>query len=121
MPVCQSAVFFAPCCLSKKQEQLALSLPFPPIRTDQPLRIVFIGRLDSYKRLDWLFEALNRLTSPRHLVVVEDGPNRSRFERLDQTIFPSFTSSFSRSLVRGFQVRAVGCSRCLGASLGLLQ
>ncbi len=50
--------------------------------------MLFIGRLDSYKRLDWLLEALARLTSPWQLVVVGDGPNRSRFEQLAQHLFP---------------------------------
>ena len=86
--VSEPRIFLLPCCLSKKQEHLALSLPFPPMRADKALRILFIGRLDSYKRLDWLFEALNQITSPWYLVVVGDGPKRSRFERLAQTIFP---------------------------------
>ena len=50
--------------------------------------MLFIGRLDSYKRLDWLFEALAQLTSPWQLVVVGDGPNRSQFEELSRSHFP---------------------------------
>ena len=49
---------------------------------------MFIGRLDSYKRLDWLIEALVQLSVPWRLVVVGDGPKRSSFEELAQCLFP---------------------------------
>ena len=84
----QSRVFVLPCCISHKQEQMALSLPVPEAQAGKPLRLLFIGRLDSYKRLDWLFEALVQLSSSWHLVVVGDGPKRSRFEELASRIFP---------------------------------
>jgi len=44
--------------------------------------MVFIGRLDSYKRLDWLLEAAATLQGPWQLDVVGDGPHRQRFEAL---------------------------------------
>ena len=50
--------------------------------------MLFIGRLDSYKRLDFLLEALAQLTSPWQLVVVGDGPNRPCFEQLANRLFP---------------------------------
>ena len=69
-----------PCCLSASQEQAAMAVPLPVAQEGEPLRVLFIGRLDSYKRLDWLLEALAALRSPWRLSVVGDGPNRSRFE-----------------------------------------
>ena len=51
------------------------------------MRVLFIGRLDSYKRLDWLLESLAAVRSPWRLSVVGDGPNRSRFEHLAQQLF----------------------------------
>ena len=66
---------------------MGLALPFPVARSGDPLRVLFIGRLDSYKRLDWLFEALSHLSTPWQLSVVGDGPYRSRFEGLAQRLF----------------------------------
>ena len=82
-------VLVLPCCLSASQEQAAMAVPLPVVQEGEPLRVLFIGRLDSYKRLDWLLEALAALRSPWRLSVVGDGPNRSRFERLAQQLFGS--------------------------------
>ena len=78
-----------PCCLSASQEQAAMAVPSLVVKEGEPLRVLFIGRLDSYKRLDWLLEALAALQSPWRLSVVGDGPNRSRFEHLAQQLFLS--------------------------------
>ena len=84
----QQRVFVLPCCLSDQQEQMSLALPVPDVRAGEPLRVLFIGRLDSYKRLDWLLQALAQLTTSWQLVVVGDGPKRRRFEKLSQRLFP---------------------------------
>ena len=75
-------VFVLPCCLSQQQEQLGLALPVPETAAVEALRVLYIGRLDSYKRLDWLLEALSTLRSPWQLAVVGDGPKRAQFELL---------------------------------------
>ena len=80
-------VFVLPCCLSASQEQAAMSVPLPRLQLGQPIRILFIGRLDSYKRLDWLLESLVAISEPWRLSVVGDGPNRSRFENLTHQLF----------------------------------
>jgi glycosyltransferase involved in cell wall biosynthesis len=49
--------------------------------------VLFIGRLDSYKRLDWLLEALALLNEPWSLAVVGDGPRRPAFEALSAELF----------------------------------
>ena len=82
-------VFVLPCCLSPQQEQLCLALTIPQTVLGDPLRLLFIGRLDSYKRIDWLLEALAQLTSPWQLSVVGDGPKRQLFEDLAQRLFPT--------------------------------
>ena len=78
----QHKVFVLPCCLSHQQEQLGLALPLPQAQDGAPLRVLFIGRLDGYKRLDWLLQALSTLASPWELAVVGDGPQRKHFEHL---------------------------------------
>ena len=80
-------VVVLPCCLSAGQEQALMSLPLPLEKEGAPLRVLFIGRLDSYKRLDWLMESLAAVHSPWRLSVVGDGPKRSRFEHLAQQLF----------------------------------
>ena len=75
-----------PCCLSAGQERALMSLPLPVETEGEPLRVLFIGRLDSYKRLDWLIESLAALRSPWRLSVVGDGPCRGRFENLGKPV-----------------------------------
>ena len=64
-----------------------MSVPLPFAEEGEPLRILFIGRLDSYKRLDWLLESLVKMKNPWRLSVVGDGPNRRRFEEIVQHFF----------------------------------
>ena len=71
-----------PCCLSDDQEQSALRIPLRLAVPGAPMRLIFIGRLDTYKRLDWLLIALSDLRSPWQLVVVGDGPLKASFEAL---------------------------------------
>ena len=80
-------VLVLPCCLSESQEQVLMSLPLPLHKEGAPLRVLFIGRLDTYKRLDWLMESLADLRSPWRLSVVGDGPKRDRFEHLANQLF----------------------------------
>ena len=79
-----------PCCLSVDQEAAALALKArePDLQFEQqPMTVLFIGRLDSYKRVDWLLRALADLTSQWRLDVVGDGPKRSSLETLAQELF----------------------------------
>lgn len=83
-------VHVLPCCLSQQQERDALALSRQAAVSSVPMRVLFIGRLDSYKRLDWLMQALVSLSLPWCLDVVGDGPRRPDFERLrDQLLAPS--------------------------------
>ena len=75
------------CCLSIDQEHSGLQIPHRESLEGDPLRVLFIGRLDSYKRLDWLMEALASIKSPWTLSVVGDGPRRSAFQKLSQDLF----------------------------------
>ena len=74
-----------PCCLDAAVEAAALALPQRQVlaaSTAHPLRVLFIGRLDSYKRVDWLLDALADLRRPWQLDVVGDGPRRLSLEKL---------------------------------------
>ena len=81
-----------PCCLSAQQEHAALGLQRRQRRVGSPLQVLFIGRLDSYKRLDWLLRALAMVQSSWHLVVVGEGPRRSMFEALSVNLFGKHAS-----------------------------
>jgi len=70
-----------PCCLEAAFERAALALPQQLSAPDQALQVLFIGRLDSYKRLDWLISALASLTEDWALTVVGEGPRRDCFQR----------------------------------------
>jgi len=80
-----------PCCLSDAQESAALELKRSPSETpaDQPMRVLFIGRLGSYKRLDWLLQSLSGIELAWSLDVVGDGPRRSEFEALGDQLMAS--------------------------------
>ena len=91
-------VHVLPCCLSELQESEALLMPIREASPEGALRVIFIGRLDSYKRLDWLLQALAELRSPWQLVVVGDGPRREAFEALAQQLF---AGSNQRVIFRG--------------------
>lgn len=80
-------VVVLPCCLGATQEQSALAVPLPVSEQGEPMRVLFVGRLDSYKRVDWLLKSLAALRSPWRLSVVGDGPKRSRFQHLAQQLF----------------------------------
>jgi glycosyltransferase involved in cell wall biosynthesis len=77
-------VFVLPCCLGELQESLYGQIAEerrrrPLLRQQQPLRLLFMGRLDSYKRVDWLIEAC-AASGTADLHVVGDGPLRRQLE-----------------------------------------
>ena len=61
----------------------ALALDAPP------LRVICIGRLDSYKRIDWLIEALAAVPNAAvQLHVLGDGPDRLALQRQAAALAP---------------------------------
>ena len=78
-----------PCCLSAEQEKAALSLPERRSSGTAFMSVLFIGRLDSYKRVDWLLESLAQLPQPWRLDVVGDGPKRAALVAQAQALFGS--------------------------------
>ena len=87
-----------PCCLSDDQEAAALVLKRSPSSSSahQPMRVLFIGRLGSYKRLDWLLHSLAELDQAWCLDVVGDGPRRLEFEALADQLMGSQSDQLVR-------------------------
>ena len=87
-----------PCCLSHDQEAAALVATHASAQMqDNPaMRVLFIGRLGSYKRLDWLLESLASVESSWSLDVVGDGPRRADFEALSAQLMASRTDGVVR-------------------------
>ena len=86
----RTKVFVLPCCLGELQErlygQIAEQRRHRQLRSQQQLlRLIFIGRLDSYKRVDWLIEACAaNVTAELH--VIGDGPLRMQLESQAQAV-----------------------------------
>ena len=80
-----------PCCLSHDQEAAALvaTHALAQMQDNPAMRVLFIGRLGSYKRLDWLLESLASVESSWSLDVVGDGPRRADFEALSAQLMAS--------------------------------
>ena len=82
-------IFVLPCCLSAIQESAALALPERIDSDSSIMRLLFIGRLDSYKRVDWLLEALVQVPNSWRLDIIGDGPNRIALESQAKLLFGS--------------------------------
>jgi glycosyltransferase involved in cell wall biosynthesis len=72
----------------------AVSGPPPPLpkrsaRKAEPLRILFVGRLQSRKRVDLLLQACASLSPAPELNIAGDGPERAALERRAQQFFPT--------------------------------
>jgi len=77
--VSASSIDLLPCSLPSEVEPLLLR--HRARRNQDPEgRLIFIGRLDSYKRVDWLLDAFAATSAARVLEVLGDGPNRTRLE-----------------------------------------
>ncbi|MGC8855815.1 MAG: glycosyltransferase family 4 protein [Anaerolineae bacterium] len=64
----------------------------PPLRPPSPSRptVLFVGRLQERKRVDWLLRACAALPEPApRLIIVGDGPERPRLEHLAAQVYPS--------------------------------
>ncbi len=55
----------------------------------RPPSILFVGRLQARKRVDWLLRACAALEQKPRLVIVGDGPERSALELLAKEVYPS--------------------------------
>jgi glycosyltransferase involved in cell wall biosynthesis len=81
-----SRLAILPCCLSAEAEAEAAVIRAERRQgaahgAGDPCGVIFIGRLASYKRVDWLIEAFHHSPAAR-LHIVGDGPQRRSLERL---------------------------------------
>ena len=60
-----------------------------PALSGKPPTLLFVGRLQERKRLDLLLHACGMLSPAPELVIVGDGPARSRLERLARRVYPA--------------------------------
>ncbi len=67
---------------TRREARAALGLEGPPT-------VLFVGRLQPRKRVDSLLRACARSGLPCHLVIVGDGPDRPRLERIAAEVFPA--------------------------------
>jgi glycosyltransferase involved in cell wall biosynthesis len=63
-------------------------IPVRPWTVDQRPYILFVGRLQARKRIDFLLRACALLDSKPRLVIVGDGPERQSLESLAAEIYP---------------------------------
>lgn len=54
-----------------------------------PPAIIFVGRLQARKRVDWLLRACAEMETKPRLIVVGDGPERARLEALAREVCPA--------------------------------
>jgi len=77
--------FVLPPSISASAEDFLLSNPIPCRDTSTPFRFIFIGRLSSYKRPDWLIRSLATIDKHKWtLDVVGEGPKLSRLQNISK-------------------------------------
>ena len=65
-------------------------LPTRPLSTFQPPpSLLFVGRLQSRKRIDLLLRACAQLDPQPRLIIIGDGPERAALEALAREVYPS--------------------------------
>jgi glycosyltransferase involved in cell wall biosynthesis len=79
-------IFVAPNSVSAPP---AFAFPLRPATFNLKPSLLFVGRLQSRKRLDSLLRASAQLGSNPKLVIVGDGPERKSLEELAREIYPS--------------------------------
>jgi glycosyltransferase involved in cell wall biosynthesis len=84
--VASSRLEILPCCLSAEAEAATAGIRAERLGRatrvpGDPFRVIFIGRLASYKRVDWLIEAFHQ-SRAASLHIVGDGPQRRSLEKL---------------------------------------
>jgi glycosyltransferase involved in cell wall biosynthesis len=69
--------------------QAPIALPDHRPETVDRLNVLFVGRLQARKRIDYLLKACAQLASKPRLVIIGEGPERESLESLAREIYPS--------------------------------
>jgi glycosyltransferase involved in cell wall biosynthesis len=114
-----------PCSLGKSYEEQVLKIHRTIREFDHGLlRVLFIGRLDSYKRLDWLIDSLRIANVPWYLDVVGDGPRREYFEKYskgDPVVFHGIINESEKlNLLRESNIFCLISDKC-NEAFGIVQ
>lgn len=80
----RSRIFLAPNAVAPRPHTPLPSRPSLPDRCT----VLYVGRLQPRKRVDWLIRACAEMPIPPRLLVVGDGPDRARLERVAQRHYP---------------------------------
>jgi glycosyltransferase involved in cell wall biosynthesis len=80
----QERIFVAPNAVSPRPGPLPERL----LRTEGPPKVLFVGRLQTRKRVDLLLKACAALDVHPELYIVGDGPARPELERMAKSMFP---------------------------------
>ena len=59
-----------------------------PLTFDRP-SIIFVGRLQARKRVDWLLRCCAEMEAKPRLIIVGDGPEREKLQALAKEVYPS--------------------------------
>lgn len=65
------------------------SMPQRPVTFNLRPNILFVGRLQTRKRVDYLLRACAEMASKPRLIIAGDGPERASLESLAKNIYPS--------------------------------
>lgn len=118
-----------PCCLSKNWEKSLLKcVRKPHIDGHYTLRIIFIGRLDSYKSVDRLIMSCVALGKRWRLDIAGDGPRKREFEEvarrynIDKNIrfWGRVSETQKLSLLKAADVLVLPSTRC-NEAFGIVQ
>ena len=123
------SVKILPCALSLEVEDSLLQLRVNPSDIRPKGRIIFIGRLNSYKRVDWLVQAIAKAPAVLELHVLGDGPDLSALERLvnstitypQRVFFHGQVSEKEKQRLLGICDLMVLPSDCCNEAFGIVQ
>ena len=124
-------VYVVPCCVSKDFEKEALGTQRKAKERGR-LTVIFIGRLDSYKRVDWLLDSVERATEAvddKHCIkvnIIGNGPKRAALEEqaikagIDATFWGQMNEEEKLKLIASSDLLVLPSDKC-NEAFGIVQ